>query len=146
MEASHKPKLSNLLSLFSESQTIAMAKAGRALAAEGKPVINLSFGEPDFDTPAFIKDAAKKALDDGYTKYTPVAGIPELKEAIVHKFKRDNNLEYAAEQIVVSTGAKHSIMNVFLSILNPGDEVIIPTPYWVSYTDMVNHCFSILFI
>lgn len=137
MESTHKPKLSNRLNLFSESQTIAMAKAGRALAAEGKPVINLSFGEPDFDTPAFIKDAAKQALDDGYTKYTPVAGLPELKEAIVHKFKRDNNLTYTTNQIVVSTGAKHAIMNVILALINEGDEVVIPAPYWVSYSDMV---------
>jgi len=137
MSQSNKPRLASRMSLFSESQTIAMAKAGRALAAEGKPVINLSFGEPDFDTPLFIKEAAKSALDEGYTKYTPVSGLPELKEAIVHKFKRDNNLSFKPNQIVVSTGAKHALMNVMHAMVNPKDEVIIPAPYWVSYNDMV---------
>jgi len=137
MSESNKPKLANRMALFSESQTIAMAKAGRALAEQGKPIINLSFGEPDFDTPEYIKDAAKSALDQGYTKYTPVSGLPELKAAIVKKFKRDNHLEFGLNQIVVSTGAKHSIMNVMHAMVNPGDEVIIPAPYWVSYNDMV---------
>jgi len=137
METSYKPKLSDMLSLFSESQTIAMAKAGRELSAQGKQVVNLSFGEPDFDTPNYIKDAAIEAIHKGYTKYTPVAGIPALKEAIAKKFERENNLHYEANQIVVSTGAKNSIMNSILALLNPGDEVIIPTPYWVSYSDMV---------
>lgn len=137
METSFKPILSDKLNLFSESQTIAMAKAGRALAAQGKAVINLSFGEPDFDTPDYIKDAAIDAIHKGYTKYTPVAGIPSLKEAIVKKFERENGLKYETNQIVVSTGAKNSIMNTIIALLNAGDEVIIPTPYWVSYSDMV---------
>lgn len=125
------------LNLIEESQTIAMAKLGRQLAEQGHNVISLSFGQPDFDTPQHIKDAAKKAIDDGYTKYTPVPGAPELRKAISEKFKRENNLDYAPDQIVVSTGAKHSLMNVVLSLVNPGDEVLIPTPYWVSYTEMV---------
>lgn len=120
-----------------ESQTIAMAKKARALAAEGIDVINLSFGEPDFPTPAHICDAAVQAIREGHTKYTPVAGIPELRKAISDKFLRENRLQYAPEQIVVSTGAKHSIMNVVMCLVNPGDEVIIPTPYWVSYGEMV---------
>lgn len=114
-----------------------MAKAGRELKAKGFDVINLSFGEPDFDTPNHIRNAAKQAIDDGYTFYTPVAGYPELREAVINKLKRDNDLDYSMNQVVVSTGAKHSIMNVILAIVNPGDEVIIPTPYWVSYSEMV---------
>lgn len=114
-----------------------MAKLARALAAEGKDVINLSFGEPDFQTPQHIKDAAKKAIDDGFTFYTPVPGYPELRKAISEKFKNDNHLNYPFDQIVVSTGAKHAIMNTVLALINPGDEVIIPTPYWVSYSEMV---------
>lgn len=129
--------LADRISWINESQTIAMAKAGRELKAKGFDVINLSFGEPDFDTPNHIRNAAKQAIDDGYTFYTPVAGYPELREAVVNKLKRDNDLEYSMNQIVVSTGAKHSIMNVIMAILNPGDEVIIPTPYWVSYSEMV---------
>ena len=125
------------LNLIEESQTIAMAKLGRKLADQGHHVISLSFGQPDFDTPQHIKDAAKKAIDEGYTKYTPVPGAPELRKAISEKFKRENNLDYAPDQVVVSTGAKHSLMNVVLSLVNPGDEVLIPTPYWVSYTEMV---------
>lgn len=125
------------LNRIQESQTIGMAKLARALAAEGKDVINLSFGEPDFQTPQHIKDAAKKAIDDGFTFYTPVPGYPELRKAISEKFKNDNNLNYLFDQIVVSTGAKHAIMNTVLALINPGDEVIIPTPYWVSYSEMV---------
>jgi aspartate aminotransferase len=125
------------LNRIQESQTIGMAKLARALAAEGKDVINLSFGEPDFQTPQHIKDAAKKAIDDGFTFYTPVPGYPELRKAISEKFKRDNGLDYPFDQIVVSTGAKHAIMNAVLALVNPGDEVIIPTPYWVSYSEMV---------
>ena len=120
-----------------ESATIAMAKKSRELKALGKDIISLSLGEPDFYTPAFIKDSAKKALDDNYTMYTPVAGYDDLRESISLKFKRDNNLSYSKEQIVVSTGAKQSIANVVLSIINPGDEVIIPAPYWVSYLEIV---------
>ncbi len=131
------PKLAKRISLFEESQTIAMAKAGRALKASGKPIINLSFGEPDFDTPKFIKNAAIAAIKAGKTKYTPVAGLPELRDAISAKFLRENKLHYNRDQIVVSTGAKNSIMNVLMALLDTDDEVIIPTPYWVSYSDMV---------
>jgi aspartate aminotransferase len=129
--------LSDRINALEESQTIAMAKKGRELAAQGINVINLSFGEPDFQTPQHIKDAAKKALDDGYTFYTPVAGYPELRKAIVQKLKRDNNLDYLPENIVVSTGAKQSLANVILCLINPGDEVIVFSPYWVSYNEMI---------
>ncbi|MER2995919.1 pyridoxal phosphate-dependent aminotransferase [Pontibacter populi] len=129
--------LSDRITALSESQTIAMAKKGRELAAQGHDVINLSFGEPDFQTPQYIKDAAKKAIDDGFTFYTPVAGYPELRQAIADKFKRDNNLDYKPENIVVSTGAKQSIANAVLCLVNPGDEVIIFSPYWVSYEEIV---------
>lgn len=130
-------ELAARLNLISESNTLKMAKLSRELASTGVDVISLSLGEPDFQTPQHIKDAAKKAIDDGYTFYTPVVGYLDLREAISAKFKRDNNLDYATNQIVVSTGAKHSIMNVMLSILNPNDEVIVPTPYWVSYSEMI---------
>ncbi|MFD2245804.1 pyridoxal phosphate-dependent aminotransferase [Pontibacter ruber] len=129
--------LSDRISALSESQTIAMAKKARELAAQGHDVINLSFGEPDFQTPQYIKDAAKKAIDEGFTFYTPVAGYPELRQAIADKFKRDNNLDYKPENIVVSTGAKQSIANAILCLVNPGDEVIIFSPYWVSYEEIV---------
>lgn len=131
-------RLAQRVSWINESQTIAMAKAGRELKAMGHDVINLSFGEPDFQTPDHIKMAAKRAIDDGYTFYTPVPGYPELREAIVNKLRRDAGLEYNINQIVVSTGAKHSIMNVVLALINPGDEVVIPTPYWVSYSEMIH--------
>jgi len=130
-------KVSDILNNLSESQTLAMTRLSRELKAEGKDVISLSIGEPDFDTPLFIKDAAKKAIDDNYTHYTPVPGYPELREAISNKFKRDNDLEYAPEQIVVSTGAKHALANISLSILNAGDEVLLPAPYWVSYHEII---------
>lgn len=133
-----KKVIADRLSLISESETIAMAKLGRQLKAEGKDVISLSFGEPDFFTPQHIKDAAIDAINNNQTFYTPVAGIPELREAIKIKFKRDNNLDYNIDQIVVSTGAKNSIMNAVLSLVNEGDEVIIPKPFWVSYADMVH--------
>ncbi len=135
----HQPSyaLAERLSWISESETIAMAKLGRTLKAQGKDVISLSFGEPDFFTPDHIKQAAIDAINQNFTFYTPVAGIPDLKEAIVQKFKRENNLDYQVDQIVVSTGAKNSIMNTVLSLVNPGDEVIIPRPFWVSYADMV---------
>jgi aspartate aminotransferase len=120
-----------------ESATLKMAGLARALRAEGKNVINLSLGEPDFDTPDHIKEAAKQALDDGITKYTPVPGLPELRQAISDKFKRDNNLDYGPNQIVVSNGAKQSLANLSLSLLNPGDEVVILAPYWVSYYEIV---------
>lgn len=114
-----------------------MAKKARELAAKGVDVINLSFGEPDFQTPQYIKDAAKKAIDDGYTFYTPVAGYPELRKAIAEKLKRDNGLTYGPENIVVSTGAKQSIANAVMCLVNPGDEVVIFAPYWVSYEEVV---------
>ncbi|MCC2548109.1 pyridoxal phosphate-dependent aminotransferase [Hymenobacter sp. BT175] len=129
--------LSDRISALQESQTIAMAKKGRELAAQGIDVISLSFGEPDFQTPQYIKDAAKKAIDDGYTFYTPVPGYPELRQAIADKLKRENNLDYARENIVVSTGAKQALANVVMSLVNPGDEVIVLAPYWVSYEEMV---------
>jgi aspartate aminotransferase len=129
--------LSDRITALSESQTIAMAKKARELAAQGHDVINLSFGEPDFQTPQYIKDAAKKAIDDGFTFYTPVPGYPELRQAIADKFKRDNNLDYKPENIVVSTGAKQSIANAVMCLVNPGDEVIIFSPYWVSYEEIV---------
>ena len=128
---------SDRLLAMQESATIAMAKKGRELAAKGVDVINLSFGEPDFQTPQYIKDAAKQALDDGYTFYTPVPGIPELRQAICDKLRRDNQLDFQPNQIVVSTGAKQALANAILSLVNPGDEVIVFSPYWVSYEEMV---------
>ncbi len=130
-------KLSDRINNLAESQTLAMAKKSRELQAQGKDIISLSIGEPDFDTPQFIKDAAKKAIDDNFTRYTPVPGILELRKAISVKFKRDNNLTYNFDQIVVSTGAKQSIANVILSMVNPGEEVIVPIPYWVSYIETI---------
>jgi len=130
-------QLSDRLLAMEESATIAMSRISRELKAAGKDVISLSLGEPDFFTPEFIKDAAKEALDQNYTMYTPVAGYDELRESISLKFKRDNGLNYTKEQIVVSTGAKQSIANAVLSCINPGDEVIIPAPYWVSYIEIV---------
>ncbi|MBD2715526.1 pyridoxal phosphate-dependent aminotransferase [Microvirga sp. STR05] len=129
--------LSDRINAMQESQTIAMAKKARELAAQGVDVISLSFGEPDFQTPQYIKDAAKKALDDGYTFYTPVPGYPDLRQAICDKLQRDNQLDYKPENIVVSTGAKQALANAVLSLVNPGDEVIVFAPYWVSYEEMV---------
>lgn len=129
--------LSERISKMSESATIKMAQLGRELKAKGKDIINLSLGEPDFDTPEHIKQAGIKAINDGYTHYSPVPGYPELRKAVCEKLKRDNGLSYSPEQIVVSTGAKQSLINVVLSIVNPGDEVIVPSPYWVSYAAMV---------
>jgi aspartate aminotransferase len=120
-----------------ESATIAMSRKSRELKAEGKDIISLSLGEPDFFTPQFIKDAALDAMNNNFTLYTPVPGYDDLRESISEKFKRDNNLTYTKEQIVVSTGAKQSIANVVLSIIGPGDEVIVPAPYWVSYVEIV---------
>ena len=120
-----------------ESATIAMSRKSRELKAEGKDIISLSLGEPDFFTPQFIKDAAQVAMDKNFTMYTPVEGYDDLRESISLKFKRDNGLTYAKDQIVVSTGAKQSIANVVLSLIGPGDEVIIPAPYWVSYLEIV---------
>ena len=129
--------LANRVLAMNESATIAMAKKARELMTKGFDVINLSFGEPDFQTPQYIKDAAKQALDDGYTFYTPVPGIPELRQAICDKFKRDNQLNFLPNQIVVSTGAKQALANAVMSLVNPGDEVIVFAPYWVSYEEMV---------
>ena len=129
--------LSNRIHALAESQTIKMAKMGRDLAAKGIDIINLSFGEPDFNTPDYIKDAAKKALDNNFTFYTPVSGYPELRKAITEKLRVDNNLSYDSDQIVVTTGAKQALANALLCLVNPGDEVLIPTPYWVSYSEMV---------
>ena len=126
-------QLARRLNLVTEPQTIKMAKLGRELRAKGIDVIDLSLGEPDFQTPAHICRAATDAMAEGYTKYTPVAGYPELREAISQKFKRDNNLDYPADQIMVSTGAKQSLANVILCVVDPGAEVVIPTPYWVTY-------------
>jgi len=131
---------SDLLNRLSESATIKMAQLSRELAAKGVNVISLSLGEPDFRAPKHIKDAAKKALDAGFDSYSPVAGYLDLRQAICEKLKRDNQLEYKPEQIVVSTGAKQSLANIFLSFLNEGDEVIIPAPYWVSYPEQVKMC------
>jgi len=129
--------LSDRLNAMEESATLAMARLSRTLRSEGKDIISLSLGEPDFNTPQFIKDAAKQAIDENYTTYTPVAGYDELREKIAHKLLRDNGLTYTKDQIVVSTGAKQSIANAVLSIINPGDEVVIPAPYWVSYIEIV---------
>ncbi len=131
---------SDLLNRLSESATIKMAQLSRELASKGVNVISLSLGEPDFRAPQHIKDAAKKALDAGFDGYSPVAGYLDLRQAICEKLKRDNNLEYKPEQIVVSTGAKQSLANVFQSFLNEGDEVIIPAPYWVSYPEQIKMC------
>ena len=130
-------QLSDRLLAMEESATIAMSRKSRELKALGKDVISLSLGEPDFNTPEFIKDAAKEAMKNNYTKYMPVPGFEDLRENISMKFKRDNNLSYSKDQIVVSTGAKQSIANVVMTLINPGDEVIIPAPYWVSYIEIV---------
>lgn len=130
-------KLSNRVNAISESQTIAMARKSRELKAKGVDIISLSLGEPDFATPQIIKEAAKKAIDDNFSYYTHVSGYVELREAICQKFKRDNNLDYSADEIVVSTGAKQSIANAVLCLVNDGDEVIVPAPYWVSYLEIL---------
>src|SRR3979409_1958225 len=130
-------QLSSILTRFSEPETLKMAKLGRELRAKGLDVIDLSLGEPDFDTPMHIKEAAKKAIDDNWSHSPPVAGYLDLREAICKKLKRDNNLEYKPENIVVSTGAKQSLANAVLALVDEGDEVIIPTPYWVTYSELV---------
>jgi len=129
-------RLSQRVSLVKPSPTLAVSAKAKALKAKGVDVIGFGAGEPDFDTPDYIKDAAKKALDDGFTKYTPESGIDELKQAIVKKFEKDNGLKYEPSQIIVSCGAKHSLYNLFQAVLDPGDEVVIIAPYWVSYPDM----------
>lgn len=129
--------LADRINALEESSTLAMTKKARELAAQGHKVISLSVGEPDFKTPAHICEAAKKAIDDGFHGYSPVAGYPDLRKAIADKFKRDNNIDWKPENIVVSTGAKHSLANVIQVLINPGDEVVIFSPYWVSYSEMV---------
>jgi len=130
-------QLSSVLQRFNEPETLKMAKLGRELRAKGIDVIDLSLGEPDFDTPAHIKEAAKKAIDDNFSHYTPVAGYLDLREAVCSKLKRDNDLEYKPENIVVSTGAKQSLANAILAVVDDNEEVIIPTPYWVTYSELV---------
>lgn len=136
-ETTTKSPLSDRINALATSQTLAMAALARELKAQGKDIISLSLGEPDFNTPDFIKEAAKKAIDENYSTYTPVDGYPELKEAICRKFKRDNGLDYKPANIVVSTGAKQSLYNVAQVMLNEGDEVILPAPFWVSYYEII---------
>ncbi len=133
-----KHKLSNRINNLPVSQTLAMAAKATELKSKGIDIISLSLGEPDFNTPNFVKEAAIKAINDNYNSYTPVNGYVELREAICRKFKRDNQLDYNVNQIVVSTGAKQSLANVAMVLLNPGDEVLLPAPFWVSYEAMVN--------
>jgi len=128
--------VSNRLAVLNSSQTLLISQKVRAMKAEGVDVITLSVGEPDIETPAYVKEAAKEAIDSNYSFYPPVEGFSDLREAISKKFKQDNNLDYAPEQIVVSNGSKQSIANLMLCLLNPGDEVLIPTPYWVSYPEL----------
>lgn len=130
-------KIAQRILNLSESQTLAMSQRSRDLAARGHDVINLSVGEPDFNTPDFIKKEAVKALEQNYTRYTPVNGYPELRQAIVEKLKRDNQVAYDPSQIVVSTGAKHALANAVMCLVNPGDEVLVPSPYWVSYRELI---------
>ena len=130
-------KLSERINRLAESATLAMARMSRELKAEGKDVIALSLGEPDFNTPEFIKNAAKDAINNNFSHYTPVAGLEELRISIANKFKRDNQLVFSKDEIVVSTGAKQSLANICLSLLNPGDEVLLPCPYWVSYAEII---------
>ena len=130
-------KIAKRAAALSPSLTLAIDSKAKQMKAEGHDVVGFGAGEPDFDTPQHIKDAAAKALADGFTKYTPSSGIPELREAIVQKFQRDNGLTYKASQIIVSNGGKHSCYNVILATCEEGDEVIIPSPYWLSYPEMV---------
>ncbi len=130
-------QLSTLLTRFNEPETLKMAKLGRELRASGIDVIDLSLGEPDFDTPQHIKDAAIKAINDNWSHYTPVAGFADLREAVCTKLKRDNNLDYKPENIITSTGAKQSLANAIYAVVDNGDEVVIPTPYWVTYSELV---------
>jgi aspartate aminotransferase len=129
-------ELSQRVQSIKESPTLAVTARAARLKAEGKDIIGLGAGEPDFDTPQHIKDAAKKAIDSGFTKYTPVAGIPGLKKAIVNKFKNENGFDYTEKEVIVGVGGKQCIFNLALAVLNPGDEVIVPAPYWVSYADI----------
>jgi aspartate aminotransferase len=130
-------QLSSILTRFSEPETLKMAKLGRELRSQGVDVIDLSLGEPDFDTPEHIKQAAKKAIDDNWSHYTPVPGYVDLREAVCTKLKRDNNLDYKPENIVASTGAKQTLANAILALVDDGEEVVIPTPYWVTYSELV---------
>ena len=132
--------LTDRINALSESITIAITTLAQELRAEGKDILSFSAGEPDFDTPRVIKDAAIKAINDGFTKYTAVDGIPELKAAVAQKLKRDNGLEYAPNQIIVNNGAKHSLYNLFAATIQNGDEVIVPAPYWVTYPELVKYC------
>ncbi|MFN3397626.1 MAG: pyridoxal phosphate-dependent aminotransferase [Sulfurimicrobium sp.] len=129
-------ELSQRVQAIKESPTLAVTARAAKLKAEGKDIIGLGAGEPDFDTPQHIKDAAKKAIDDGFTKYTPVGGTPSLKNAVIAKFKRDNGFDYNNREVIVGVGGKQTIFNLVLAVINPGDEVIIPAPYWVSYADI----------
>ena len=129
--------ISRRISQISPSPTLSITAKAKKMQAEGINVIGFGAGEPDFDTPVNIKEAAKKAIDKGFTKYTPTAGTKELKDAVRAKFKKDNNLEYSPEEILVSCGAKHSIFNAVVALCGDGDEVILPSPYWVSYPEMV---------
>src|SRR6187551_355894 len=131
------PALSQRVQRIKPSPTLAISARAEELQAEGKAIINLSVGEPDFDTPEYIKEAAIKAIREGYTKYTAVDGIKTLKQAVINKFAKDNDLHYKLNQILISSGAKHSIYNLLSAVVDAGDEVIIPAPYWVSYPDMV---------
>ena len=133
-----KSPLSSCVNRIEESPTLAITAKAIKLKAEGRDIIALAAGEPDFDTPDFIKEAAIKAINNGFTKYTPVSGTASLKQAVLSKLKRDNGLDYKIDEVVVSVGGKQSIFNLCLAILEHGDEVIIPAPYWVSYTDIVN--------
>lgn len=133
-------KLAERLKKINPSATLAITAKSKKLKSQGYDIVNFAAGEPDFDTPDFIKDAAIAAIKEGFTKYTPTTGIPELKKAISQKLKKDNSLEYAPSQIVVSCGAKHSIFNTLMVLLNKGEEALIPSPYWVSYPEMVNLC------
>ena len=132
--------IADALSRVKPSATIAVTQKARDLKAQGREVISLSVGEPDFDTPTHICDAAVEAIRRGETRYTPVLGIPQLREAVAKKFKRENGLDYKASDVIVATGGKHILFNAFLATINPGDEVIVPAPYWVSYPEMVAIC------
>jgi len=136
-------RLAERLKKINPSSTLAITAKAKKLKSEGKDIVNFAAGEPDFDTPNFIKDSAVEAIKSGFTKYTPTTGTPELKKAICEKLKKDNSLDYTPNQIVVSSGAKHAIFNVLLALLDPHDEALIPSPYWVSYPEMVNLCDAI---
>ena len=129
--------LADRLKTLAPSPTLAMQAKAKAMRAQGIDVISFGAGEPDFDTPRRIKDAAIRAIEQGQTKYTEVGGVPELRAAVCQKFKRDNGLDYTPDEITVSCGAKHTLYNLFMALVNPGDEVLIPSPYWVSYPEQV---------